>query len=133
MDDPTEEYGEFDSWAEWFAARFQLRGPAALKTTLSELIATGECSAEHLQEPAAELAAMGLMKPAKLVRSASRKCQALTDLDRFWPYSPRGRNDPTIIKAAKASQQRRADKAHKRIEELLQQAGLTVDWLNGDK
>jgi hypothetical protein len=123
MDDPTESYsGDFDSWAEWFAARYQLRGSKALKAALSELVATGQCYREVFWQPAAELMVMGLRRPATMVRNASLKCASMTDLDKFWPYSS-GRNDPTIIKAAQASQQRRANRIRQRIEQLLGQAG----------
>ncbi len=96
MDDQTEEFSqEFDSWAEWFAARYQLRGPKALKATLAELIATNECYRELLWQPAAELMVMGLRRPAIMVRNASRKCASITDIDAFWPY---GSSTPASIK-----------------------------------
>jgi hypothetical protein len=132
MDDPTESYsGDFDSWAEWFAARYQLRGSKALKTTLSELVATGQCHREVFWQPAAELMAMGLRRPATMVRNASLKCASLTDLDKFWPYNS-GRDDPANIRAATASAERRIKDCRRKTELLLRQVGLGLDWL-GEK
>jgi hypothetical protein len=131
--DPTEEYGdEFTSWAEWFAARYQLRGSKALKATLSELIATGECHREVFWQPAAELMVMGLRRPATMVRNASLKCASLSDLTQFWPYSS-GRDDPVNIRAATASAERRIKDYRRKAELLLRQVALGLDWLGKEE
>jgi hypothetical protein len=133
MDDPTESYsGDFDSWAEWFAARYQLRGSKALKATLNELTATGQCYREEFWQPAAELMVMGLRRPATMVRNASLKCASLTDLDKFWPYNS-GRDDPVNIRAVTASAERRIKDYRRKAELLLRQVGLGPDWLGEEE
>jgi hypothetical protein len=132
MDDLTEEYGqEFDSLAEWFGALYQLRGVKALKATLAELIASGECFRELLWEPAAELMAQGMSKPAIMVRDASLKCASVTDLDKFWPYSCEP--NPASNRAAKASAEQQLKDYRSKAEPLLHLIGLSFDYWFGEE
>ena len=82
---------------------------------------------------AAELMIVRLPKVATLVRNAAAKCPSIADIDQCWPYSATGRDDPTIIKAAKASADRKLIRWRKEIEALLAKAVLTPDWLSAVK
>jgi hypothetical protein len=131
---PTEvEEDPFETLSARFAFDYQEDGTKEFKKLMAALIESGECHRETLLTAAAELMVVRLPKVATLVRDAAAKCPSIADIDQCWPYSPTGRDDPTVIKAAKASADRRLSRWRKEIEVLLAKAGLTLDWLSAVK
>jgi hypothetical protein len=122
-DDPTEHYynSDFASWAEWFGARYRLRGAQALKATLAALAAE-PCPAEYLQEASAELAVLGLSKPAQLVAEAAVTCPSLTDLQ-FCQY-PDNEDNRANIAAWLSHQHRQIERIRQRV---LRRTGIDIE------
>jgi hypothetical protein len=118
---------DFDGLTPQFIYEYKHRGAKGLKACLAAYVATGICTREALQEPAAELAAMKLMKQAKLVAKAALQCPPMTD-DKFCSYCPLP-TEPHIWAHWRQRQQYRANKTHQRIGALLHQVGLSSDWL----
>jgi hypothetical protein len=118
---------DFDGLTPEFIYVYQKHGAKGLRARLAEYVQTGICTREALQEPASELAAMKLMKQAKLVAKAALRCLPMTD-DKFCNYHPLP-TEPHIWAHWRQRQQYRANKRRKQIEALLHQAGLTPDWL----
>jgi hypothetical protein len=97
---------------------------------MAEIIDSGKFDREAMLIAAAELMVVRLPKVAKLVRNAATKCPSIGD--DFWPYSDSVERDPTHIRAAEASAERRLIRWRKRIAELLHKANLTLDWVEED-
>jgi hypothetical protein len=114
---------DFDSLGAWFIHLDKTEGIKGLKAYLAAYVATGKCRREWLQETAAELAAMNLLRLAKPVARAALQCLPITDLQ-FCDYTSGANIDAWLRK-----QQRRANRKRQRIEALIRQAGLTLDWL----
>jgi hypothetical protein len=124
QDDPTAHYfnADFASWGEWFGARYRLRGAQALKTTLAA-VAAEPCPAEYLQEASAELAALGLSKPAQLVAQAAITCPSLTDHLQFCQY-PDNEDNRTNIAGWLSHQQRQIERIRQRV---LRRTGIDIE------
>jgi hypothetical protein len=114
---------DFDNLGAWFIHLDKTEGIKGLKTWLDAYVATGKCRREWLQETAAELAAMNLLRLAKPVAKAALRCLPMTDLE-FCDHSSHANINGWLQK-----QQRLSNKRRQRIEALLRQAGLTLDWL----
>jgi hypothetical protein len=122
----------FETLSARFAFDYQEDGSKEFKKLMAALIESGECHRETMLTAAVELMVVRLPKVARLVRDAAAKCPSIADIDQCWPYSPTGRDNPTVIKAGRASADRKLIRWRKEIEALLAKAGLTPDWFNGD-
>jgi hypothetical protein len=114
---------DFDCLGAWFIHLDRTEGIKGLKAYLAAYVECGKCRREWLQQTAAELAAMNLMRLAKPVAKAALRCLPMTDLQ-FCDYTTTAN-----IHAWLQKQQRQANRKRQRIEALLRQAGLTFDWL----
>jgi hypothetical protein len=117
---------DFNTLGAWFIHLDKTEGIKGLKAQLAAYIETRQCRREWLQQTAAELAAMGLLRLAKPVAKAALQCLPMADLE-FCDYTT-----SVNINAWQQSQQRRATRKRQHIEALLRQAGLTLEWL-GDE
>jgi hypothetical protein len=118
---------DFDNLGAWFIHLDRVEGAKGLKTWLDAYVATGKCRREWLQETAAELVAMNLMRLAKPVAKAALRCLPMTH-PQFCHYTSN-----TNIDAWLQKQQRLANKKRQHIEALLRQAGLRLDWLGDEE
>jgi hypothetical protein len=113
---------DFDGLTPWFIHVYNTKGGEGLKALLNTYRATGRADAEHFEEVAAELTAMKLKEPAKLVRQVAAKLPSLTDI-RFCPYlEPPYTDDKAAnehnISAWIASRERQIKRIRKRVAAL---------------
>jgi hypothetical protein len=83
-------------------------------------------SSIYLEQAAAELAAMGLLKPGRLVLTVAAQCPPMTDL-RFCDYVDNPIDTKNNVKMWLWGQERPARKLRERSRELLRRAGID-DW-----
>jgi hypothetical protein len=131
---PTEiEEDPFESLGARLGFAYQDGGAEKFKALMADIVQGGRFDSEHMEEASAELAALGLSKPAKLVAEAAIQCPSLTDM-RFCPYTVEPYVDSPGNTANVAMwlrrQQRVIERIRKRITELLRRAGLSPESVN---
>jgi hypothetical protein len=130
----TTEQPQFRSLGAILAFEYRTGGTDHLTAVLAALVEAGETHREFVQEAACQLKALRV-PIADLVIEAAAQCPPMTD-PRFNPYLREPyTNDPRANEANIASwlsgQERRAKKRRERCEDLLHQAGINPNWING--
>jgi hypothetical protein len=117
---------------ETLSARFAFEhqdNPREFKKLMAALVKTGEIDRETMLIAAVELMVVKLPKVAIAVRDAANKCPSRGNIEVFWPYSASAKLNPTSVRAAQASAERKLLRWRKQIEPLLAKANLDWTWL----
>jgi hypothetical protein len=126
---PTEiEEDPFESLGARLGFAYQDGGAEKFKALMADIVEDGRFDSEHMGEASAELLALGLSKPAKLVAETAARCPSLTDLrfciychDELYIDSP---GNEANIRMWLRSRQRQIERIRKRRQELLRRAGI---------
>jgi hypothetical protein len=126
---------QFASLGALLAYEHRTNGAEHLNRVLAALVEAGETRREFLLQAACELKALRHQAADDVVAAALR-CPSQADVAAFCPYRTRpyidnAGDNAANIAAWQRTQQRQSQKKLERCQELLRQAGVDPEWLNG--